>query len=521
MTEPTREERKARRNELAVLRKSYRVELRKYRKRVGGRLDAVKLANRGREVFSTPSLPKAAVYEWVYEFRGKQYELTGVAASATLVPSSDDDGEDCVEIIVSTKRNETAKDRFDKRYLSESQHFVERLLQQSALAAKSQDRRVSDIKKATESLNHALLATETLDQAELELAELAGLSVTVPSPIQLTPSQSKSITQRDLFKRIDANRISWRTAGASGSLERVHAHLSINRGKTVLGIVGAIFIGLFALGGLLGDETDLAAPAGESPDIVTPAEKDEEIDPSVAEQRSTEVRPPDQMRSVDVTDNQAAAEEIDPSDKPHDIELLRYEVLEDGDTSIGTAKRESDSLLVLDIENVTRERVEATISSYIAQYKGTAHAVAVYVYSDPAEFGDFPPAFGAWQWAPGGEWAAASSGNPTTWDGYQWSLPFDPGKLDDATSCNRPSPESFAAVNHFYDTLNPLLETDATLEFDASTISDEQLEERIEEYNRNVQSYESESTRVAAEVTGLNEEQVQSAIVEVSEWVGC
>lgn len=142
-----------------------------------------------------------------------------------------------------------------------------------------------------------------------------------------------------------------------------------------------------------------------------------------------------------------SGEETEPESISVDDSTYDLTIVSTDDVSIPGAVRKIHRVELKQYP-VNKDALVASLNKEIQQYKGEAHAVSVSVYYDVRE--DDPAAFGVWEWAPGGEWGDAASGDPETWNGYQWSVPTL-GKLDNPELCTPPTENELEIIGMFWD----------------------------------------------------------------------
>jgi hypothetical protein len=126
--------------------------------------------------------------------------------------------------------------------------------------------------------------------------------------------------------------------------------------------------------------------------------------------------------------------------------LLSHTIYRRGNANFGATKR-----LVLEVE-VKQWPVSATALSQLAKSlilkeKGKGwHAVSIAFRYDRREA---LPAFGVYEWAPGGDWGNAGEGNPRTWKGYRTVKRLQPKLGGDPADCSPPSEEAYVVAADF------------------------------------------------------------------------
>lgn len=177
------------------------------------------------------------------------------------------------------------------------------------------------------------------------------------------------------------------------------------------------------------------------------------------------------------------------------LDIPRFEVVERKDVSYdferqgqGKAKR-----LALNIEirlwPVSKAQVLAVADGIIEGERGKGwQAISLAMRYDRREA---LPALAVLEWAPGGDWERASTGNASTWAGYSLHQDFK-AKMDAPSNCTPPPDEAFIYAQEF----NQAIESDP--EADEETV-----------------------LRDIARRHQTTRDRVEELVLVVDEWSGC
>lgn len=256
--------------------------------------------------------------------------------------------------------------------------------------------------------------------------------------------------------------------------------------NTLLLVVGAVVLFLFVVSGCVALVATLDIEPESESEI---AEKVDSTSASDDDSDGGEVEP-DQNEASEPTTSTSEAEEAEPeadstttsqaesttstSARPPVPEPYSYELMEVTDVSFAAANRQSVSI-ELKTFPIDRERLLVTLDSIAQGYAGVSHAVAIQVYYDRRE--DDPPAFGAWQWAPNGQWADADQGDPDDWSTYRWSEVLPVGKIDEPGPCTPPAESELEILGEFWPRLWETDETEDQIKSDLAGQFDTTVEE--------------------------------------------
>lgn len=130
------------------------------------------------------------------------------------------------------------------------------------------------------------------------------------------------------------------------------------------------------------------------------------------------------------------------SDGPYELVIIGTEDVSVDETIFKVVTAE------LNLYPIDKDKLRDALDKEIDQFRGEAHAVSVKVFFDHRE--GVSPAFGAWNWAPDGEWSKAEEGDPDTWDDYEWKEP-ETDKFESPDSCAPPSEAELILSGAYYD----------------------------------------------------------------------
>lgn len=205
----------------------------------------------------------------------------------------------------------------------------------------------------------------------------------------------------------------------------------------------------------------------------------------------------------------------------------------------------------LNLYPADKDKLRDALDKELDQFRGEAHAVSVKVFFDRREGGS--PAFGAWNWAPEGDWSKAEEGDPQSWNDYEWNEP-DIDKFESPESCAPPGEEELSLSGAYYkmaEVIDTVADSEAAPEEDpvedpqdpqdpledASKIEDpaedaSQVEDPAGDASQ-VQDPQEEATVLntgapdpgamdaIAEEAGTTVEMLSEALANTSEWVAC
>jgi hypothetical protein len=126
-----------------------------------------------------------------------------------------------------------------------------------------------------------------------------------------------------------------------------------------------------------------------------------------------------------------------------EAELPAFEVVQHKDVSYDFGPVDSAQRLVLRVEipewPVTKEQLEALAGHLIETERGNGwQAISIAMGADRDES---VPAYGMFEWAPGGDWSRASEGDADTWAGYEFSIEWGKKMLNpEEAACVKPPP---------------------------------------------------------------------------------
>jgi hypothetical protein len=123
-----------------------------------------------------------------------------------------------------------------------------------------------------------------------------------------------------------------------------------------------------------------------------------------------------------------------------------YLVFQRRDVSFGSTKR-----LALDIEvrtwPITSDALSQVARKLVNDERPNGwHAISISARYDRREA---VPAFGVFEWAPGGDWARADEGNPRTWRGYELSQNLRPKFRKNPSECVPPTEQAYVLAAEF------------------------------------------------------------------------
>lgn len=128
------------------------------------------------------------------------------------------------------------------------------------------------------------------------------------------------------------------------------------------------------------------------------------------------------------------------------LDLPPFEIVERRDVSYDFAPGDAAQRLVLRVEipgwPVSKEELEAIADQLIEDERGEGwQAISISMGADRDETG---AAYAVFEWAPDGDWARASEGDPDTWAGYELSVDWG-SKMEnpEEAECAKPPPIAF------------------------------------------------------------------------------